>query len=269
MDGQCTSPVVSMLPLNALNHPEIRTAGAKLRLHFAFNSALNTGLNGLYRSTFTNDAGNQVSIVTTQFEATYARRAFPCFDEPAYKANFSLTVDGIPPSYTALGNMPPVSNATNADGTYTVTFGTTPRMSTYLLAFVTAPMVSVTTTAGVHNVTVSVYAVARADNAYKIAYALDSSARVLDYFEATFDLAFPLPKIDMVAIPDFAAGAMESTCTARCAAPRVACCSAHARDDVPVRACVQTGASSRTAKRRCWAMRPSPPPPSCSASRWW
>ncbi|RYE84939.1 MAG: hypothetical protein EOO65_01365 [Methanosarcinales archaeon] len=179
---------------------------------FAFTAALGTDMNGLYLSTYTNDAGNQVNTVCTQFEATYARSAFPCFDEPAYKANFSLTVDGIPPAYTALGNMPMVSNATNADGSYSATFGTTPRMSTYLFAFVAAPMVSVTTTSGMNNVTVSVYAVARADNVDKIAYALDAGARVLDYYESVFDLAFPLPKIDMVAIPDFAAGAMESTC---------------------------------------------------------
>lgn len=190
---------------------------------------------GLYLSSYFNDAGVEVFLVTTQFEATFARRAFPCFDEPAYKAVFNVTIDGVPTGYTALGNMPVTSTTPNGDGTSRIsfqpspkarsspmpalppqpprdhcllrsTYSPAPQMSTYLVAAVAAPLISVSGISGQNNVAVSVYAVARADNYNKIAYALDAGMRVLTYYEGTLGVPYPLPKLDMIAIPDFAAG---------------------------------------------------------------
>jgi len=82
-------------------------------------------------------------------------------------------------------------------------------MSTYLVAVVVAPLISATTTTP-SGVAVSTWAVARADNAFRLAYALDAGARVLSWYEGVFGVAFPLPELKMVALPDFAAGAMEN-----------------------------------------------------------
>lgn len=191
--------------------PRIFDVGESLTLAFAYSAPLTGDLVGLYLSTYVDDSNATVTLASTQFEATFARRAFPCFDEPAYKANFTLTLDGIPAGYTALGNMPEAAAPTlNGDGTTKVTFLPTPKMSTYLVAAVIAPLINVSGVAGRNNVAVSVWAVARASNAYQIEYALNCGLVVLDYYEATFGVAFPLPAIRMVAIPDFAAGAMEN-----------------------------------------------------------
>ena len=186
-------------------------AGSVVRLAvaFAFNASANNL--GLYLSTYLDDGGARVTALATQFEACYARTAFPSFDEPALKANFSLTVDGVPPSYTALGNMPQAAVAPRADGAQTITFATTPRMSTYLVAFVASPLVSTTVyNVGSGRIPVTTYAVARGANADRIGYAAAAAAAIVPFFEAKFGLPFPLPKMDMVALPDFAAGAMEN-----------------------------------------------------------
>ena len=181
----------------------------RLALAFAFNASANNF--GLYTSVYTNDAQASVAMLATQFEATYARTAFPCFDEPALKATFALTVDGVPPGYTALGNMPIAAQAARGDGASVVTFATTPRMSTYLLAFVCGPLVSTTVPGvGAGGIPVTAWAVARGDNALRIRYAAEAAAVIIPFFESLYGLNFPLPKMDMVAIPDFAAGAMEN-----------------------------------------------------------
>lgn len=132
--------------------PAAVDAGARLKLHFNFTSPLGQDMVGLYQSTYTDDGGSTVNIVTTQFEATYARRAYPCFDEPAYKAVYNMTLDGVPAGYTALSNMPVASSVSNPDGTSLVTFQSSPKMSTYLVAAVVAPMIKVSGTAGHNNV---------------------------------------------------------------------------------------------------------------------
>lgn len=119
-----------------------------------------------------------------------------------------MSLDGVPPGYIALGNMPVAGSTTNADGSDLVTYQVTPRMSTYLVAAVISPMVSVTSPSGgmYGNITVSVYAPAIAANEVKMQYALDTGVAALAYYERTFGVPYPLPKLDMAAISDFAAG---------------------------------------------------------------
>lgn len=158
--------------------------GSTVRLAFAFTAPLATNNVGLYVSTYVNDYNVTVTALATQFEATFARRAFPCFDEPGYKANFSLTVDGVPAAYTALGNMPIAADTVRTDGARTVTFGTTPRMSTYLLAFVCGPLVSVTIpNVGSGGIPVTAWAVDRNNNTLAVGYAAAAAAVIVPFYE--------------------------------------------------------------------------------------
>lgn len=191
--------------------PRQYDAGTRLLVNLAFSGSLGTDMTGLYRSSYKNDAGATVDIVVTQFEATAARRAFPCFDEPAYKAGFNVSVDGVPAGYTALGNMPVAAAGPSSavPGSSTVAFAPSPRMSTYLVALVVAPLVGVTGTTST-GVNVTAWAVNRANNTERLGLALRVALDVLPYYGSLFGgLQYPLPKMDMVAVPDFAAGAME------------------------------------------------------------
>ena len=161
-------------------------------------------------STYLDDSKKQINMSATQFEATAARQAFPCLDEPAYKASFTLTVDNVPPAYTALGNMPVASSgaSTAFPGTLRVSFAATPLMSTYLLCLVVGPLISSSASFG--GKTVTSYGVDRAATRGQLDFATSVAAKIIPYYEALFAAPFPLPKMDMVAIPDFAAGAMEN-----------------------------------------------------------
>jgi aminopeptidase N len=191
--------------------------GTELLLNFVYSGVQNSNMVGLYNSSYVSDAGATQYLVATQFEATYARLAFPCFDEPAFKANFTVTVDGIPPGYTALSNMPidgPATPSRWRAGTTMQSFLPSPRMSSYLVAVVVAPLVSQASsfqsTAG-HTVAVTVYAVSRAENVYKLEYPLQQGIKAIQDYERLFaPVAYPLPSLAFVALPDFAAGAMEN-----------------------------------------------------------
>ena len=196
--------------VSAANAPSV--IGDVITLTFTYAAPLGTTNNGLYLSQYVDDNGKTVNIIATQFEATAARKAFPCMDEPGFKANFSITLDGLPKGYTALSNMPNQTTLMRPDGGTKVIFATTPRISTYLVALVAGPLVSVTfpNLIGRGQIPVTGWAVNRANNIYKLGYAVDACAAILPYYESLYDLGFPLPKMDMVALPDFAAGAMEN-----------------------------------------------------------
>ena len=175
------------------------------RLDIEFTGQLNDRMHGFYRSVYHVDGEERIMAVT-QFEATDARRAFPCWDEPAQKAVFAVTLV-VPEDRVAVSNMPPSGIETGDDGLKTVRFAETPIMSTYLLAFVVGEFDYVETETE-EGVTVRVYTpLGRGEQGR---FALDVAARTLSFFHGYFGIAYPLPKMDLLAIPDFAAGAMEN-----------------------------------------------------------
>ena len=175
-------------------------------IELAFSGVLNDKLCGFYRSTFTDDTGAARTIATTQFEATDARRAFPCFDEPDRKAVFAVSVD-VPPGLQAFSNGPVVAEEVLPDGRTRVRFGDTIPMSTYLVALAVGPLVA-TEPVDVDGVPVRVVHVPGRENLAD--FALEAAAHALRFFSEWFDLPYPGEKLDLVAIPDFAFGAMEN-----------------------------------------------------------
>ena len=188
-----------------LRVPEPLPTG-RWELHCRFTGILNDQLRGFYRSTFDDEDGNQQVIATTQFEATDARRAFPCWDEPARKAVFDVTLV-FDDSLQAVSNTPIVEESTPGPGLRSVRFGETPVMSTYLLAFVVGDLVSVEADAA-DGTRIGVWTTRGKEN--QAGFALDTSVNLLGYFNDYFGIPYPLPKLDHIAIPDFAAGAMEN-----------------------------------------------------------
>ena len=194
-----------------LGLPWTPAAGETVILRLAYDAPLNGDMRGLYLSTYTADDGTRTPLAATQFEATSARLAFPCFDEPAYKARFDVTLDAVPTGYTGLSNMPVVSTGPSPIGAgfTTVTFDTSPPLCTYLVAAVVAPVMSATNvTTGGHRVTV--YAVNKAVNVPLLSYALRAAISIIPYYIERFGQPIMVPATSMIAIPDFAAGAMEN-----------------------------------------------------------
>jgi puromycin-sensitive aminopeptidase len=171
-----------------------------------FAGTLNDQLRGFYRSQYTAIDGTTKHLATTQFEATDARRAFPCWDEPSVKATFEVTLV-IPDGQVAVSNMPEASSLPAGDGQRVVRFETTPRMSTYLVAFVAGDLSQVKGTAS-NGTTVGVWTTQGKEEQGR--FALENSLKILDYMNDYFGIDYPLPKMDHIAIPDFAAGAMEN-----------------------------------------------------------
>ena len=175
-------------------------------LHCRFSGILNDQLRGFYRSTFTDLDGQEQVIATTQFEATDARRAFPCWDEPDFKATFGITMV-VPDDLMVVSNGSEVSRIPVADRKVAVTFADTIRMSTYLVAFVVGPF-EATEPLDVDGVPLRI--VAPRGKKHLTGYALECSRFCLEYLAAYYDIPYPGDKVDMVAIPDFAFGAMEN-----------------------------------------------------------
>lgn len=171
-----------------------------------FRGVLNDKLRGFYRSRFTDEAGAERFLATTQFEATDARRAFPCWDEPDCKARFAITLV-VDEDLTAVSNAAVEHDEPAGDGTRRVRFAETMVMSTYLVAFVVGPLectapldVDGTPTRLVHV----------PGKGHLTAYGAEVAAFSLRYLADYFDLPYPGDSLDLVAIPDFAFGAMEN-----------------------------------------------------------
>ncbi|KAG9451703.1 hypothetical protein H6P81_004607 [Aristolochia fimbriata] len=169
-----------------------------------FEGTLNDKMRGFYRSSYEYN-GEKRNMAVTQFEAADARRCFPCWDEPAFKATFQITLQ-VPSQLVALSNMPVVQEEINGH-LKTVTFQESPIMSTYLVAVVIGLLdyVEAFTPEGTRVRVYCQVGKARLGN-----FALDVAVRTLDLYKVYFSLPYTLPKLDMVAIPDFALGAMEN-----------------------------------------------------------
>jgi puromycin-sensitive aminopeptidase len=175
------------------------------RLRLVFRGTLNDKLRGFYRSVYKDPEGVSHTLAATQFEATDARRAFPCWDEPAFKAVFSVTL-AIDPALTAVSNTRIVGE-TREGARKVVRFADTIKMSTYLVAVVVGEL-EATDPVGVGTTPVKIWCVPgkRRLAAFGHEIAVDS----LRYFEEYYGLPYPGDKLDLLAIPDFAAGAMEN-----------------------------------------------------------
>ena len=178
-------------------------------LTLAFTGVLNDKLRGFYRSQYTREDGKEMTLATTQFEATDARRAFPCWDEPAHKASFDLTLV-IPSDLVAVSNNPVIEESAAGPGLKTLRFAETPIMSTYLLAFMIGDLTSIESqyTGPSGSTKVAVWTTRGKEEQGR--FALDTSVRMLSFFNDYFGIPYPLVKLDHIAIPDFAAGAMEN-----------------------------------------------------------
>ncbi|EYC45967.1 hypothetical protein Y032_0412g977 [Ancylostoma ceylanicum] len=180
-----------------------------ITLALEYTGEINDKMRGFYRSSYKDEQNQEKFLASTQFESTYARYAFPCFDEPIYKATFdiSLIVD---PGLTALSNMPVVS-ATPCDfhgvKKVWVKFDRTPQMSPYLVAFVVGELDYIQTSSKC-GTTIRVYTVP--GKRCQGTYSLDLAAKAIDWYNDWFGMDYPLPKCDLIAIPDFSMGAMEN-----------------------------------------------------------
>ena len=180
--------------------PEAVPAG-KATLQIQFTGILNNELRGFYLS-----KTQKRNYAVTQFESTDARRAFPCFDEPAFKATYdvSLTIDA---ADTAISNSAVESDTPGpVAGKHTVKFGTTAKMSTYLLAFLVGDFQC---NAGEQD-GVTIRVCATPEKLALTQYGLDFAKYTLHYYNQYFGIPFPLKKLDLIGIPDFEAGAMEN-----------------------------------------------------------
>jgi aminopeptidase N len=178
----------------------------RARVHASFRGVLNDRLRGFYRSTYTDADGRDHTIATTQFQSTDARRAFPCWDEPAWKATFATTLI-VDPGHLAVSNGATIGDIVEPDGRRRVTFAETMRMSTYLVAFVVGPLEF---TDPVDAGGVPVRVVHRPGQGHLTSFALDVAVHALEWFAEYYDIPYPGDKVDLLAIPDFAFGAMEN-----------------------------------------------------------
>jgi puromycin-sensitive aminopeptidase len=175
-------------------------------LHVRFGGALNDKLTGFYRSVYTDESGQQRVIGTTQFEATDARMAFPCWDEPDMKAVFAVTLV-VKDDLLAISNAAEVERTPTGDGRVAIRFADTIPMSTYLVAFVVGPL-EVTDAIDVRGTPLRVVHVP--GKSHLAPFALDVGKFCLEYFADWYDIPYPGDKVDLIALPDFAAGAMEN-----------------------------------------------------------
>ncbi len=182
--------------------PEKISGDAELVLEFT--GVLNDKLVGFYRSEYVNGSGTKKYLATTQFEAADARRAFPCVDEPAAKATFDVTLV-VDEKLAALSNMPIVDEKKEGAKKH-VRFERTPVMSTYLLYLAVGDFEHLEDRLG----DVAVRVVTVQGKKEQGRFALELTKNFLTYFNDYFGIPYPLPKLDMIAVPDFASGAMEN-----------------------------------------------------------
>ena len=178
-----------------------KLAAGKATLSIAYTGILNNELRGFYLSKTA-----RRNYAVTQFESTDARRAFPSFDEPAFKATYDVTLI-VDKGDTAISNSPIESDTPGPTaGKHTLKFFTTPRMSTYLVAFLVGDFQC---TSGKSD-GVQIRGCATPDKVALTPYSVEVAKYVLHYYNTYFGIPYPLKKLDLIALPDFEAGAMEN-----------------------------------------------------------
>ncbi len=177
----------------------------KVSLVIVFEGIINDHLRGFYRSKYEVD-GQVKHIATTQFEPTDARRAFPCFDEPSHKATFEVSLT-IREGHMAISNTISGSIRQHEGGYKIVDFVPTPKMSTYLLAFIIGEFEYIE---GKTKSEVKIRVLTTRGKSHQAKFALDVAKKALEFYDDYFDIPYPLPILDLVAIPDFESAAMEN-----------------------------------------------------------
>ncbi|GBL39952.1 aminopeptidase M1 [Nitrospirota bacterium] len=175
------------------------------KLTVTFRGTLNDKLRGFYRSTYKDEQGATHNMAATQFEATDARRAFPCWDEPDFKAVFATTLV-IDPALTAVSNSM-ITSETVEGGKKVLRFADTMKMSTYLVAFIVGK-IEPTEPTMVGRTPLRLWAVP--GKKHLATFGQDIAAASLSFFETYYGIPYPGDKLDLLAIPDFASGAMEN-----------------------------------------------------------
>jgi aminopeptidase N len=183
--------------------PQPLSAGAH-KLHLRFSGRINPYARGLYFADYPT-ADGQKRMIGTQLEPADARRIFPCWDEPAFKAAFELSVT-VPSRFMAVSNMPVAREAAVDPERKRVSFQPTPKMSSYLFVLVAGELERITGKAD--GVTVGV--VTAAGRTAQGRFALDSALHLLAYYDEYFGVKYPLPKLDLIAVPGGFTGAMEN-----------------------------------------------------------
>ncbi|HZC24208.1 MAG TPA: M1 family metallopeptidase, partial [Candidatus Binatia bacterium] len=171
-------------------------------VHITYSGILNSEMRGLYLGK--DDHGRKYA--STQFESTDARRAFPSFDEPDYKATFDITAVA-DKDQVAISNQKVVSDTPGPGNKHTVRFATTAKMSSYLAALVVGHFEYIEGEAD--GIPIRVYATPGKKEMGR--FALDTAEHVLSYYDKYFGIKYPYGKLDLIGIPDFSAGAMENT----------------------------------------------------------
>jgi aminopeptidase N len=200
-----TMKLAQSFPLAQLDKGEKR-----ILVDMVYQGRLNEDMAGLYRSEGIGSS-EEGGILLTQFESVSARRCFPCWDEPALKAVFELELL-TPPDYTVLSNTEETQRLAAANNPWIAhRFAPTPLMSSYLVAFVIGKLECIERVAPKSNVRVRCWARQDGNHAVKTAdFALDVACKCLDLYAEWFDIPFPLPKCDLIAIEAFSSGAMEN-----------------------------------------------------------
>ncbi len=202
------------VPVDRINHHK---SFEEVRLHskhmiypgdytvrLEFTGKITRPMNGIYPCFF-EDNGQQKQLLATQFESHHAREVFPCIDEPEAKATYDLTLHS-ELNEAVISNTPIKKQVVKA-GRQVTEFETTPHMSTYLLAFVTGQLEHLESKTK-HGTIVRTYATPA--NVALTEFALDVAVKTLEFYEDYFAIPYPLAKCDMIALPDFASGAMEN-----------------------------------------------------------
>ncbi|MBI5138506.1 MAG: M1 family metallopeptidase [Candidatus Vogelbacteria bacterium] len=182
-----------------------RPFSGKHVLNLEFTGILNDRMEGFYKSTY--KVGDETRyLAASQLESTYARQMFPCIDEPGRKAEFEFHVV-VPEGKTAISNTEIVSEEVLADGKKLLKFSPTPKMSTYLGAMMVGDFENEEIKSK-RGVTIRVHATPGKKSQMK--FALGFAAKCLDFYEDFFGIPYPLPTLDMIAIPDFSSAGMEN-----------------------------------------------------------
>ena len=185
-----------------LSWPELITPGLWI-LAIEYDGVLADDLRGFYRTTVKAPDGTSLVMASSHCEATDARRIFPGWDEPEFKAVFAMTLI-VDPGLTALSNAREIASHVDSEGKRHVKFADTVRMSSYLVALVVGPL-TMTTPKQVGEVPVRI--AARESLSHLTEMAEEAAVGTLQFFEEYFGIPYPGDKMDHVAVPDFAAGA--------------------------------------------------------------